>query len=233
MPYLLCNLLSAVSHSPTWFTTFSILIMTIGAIMAGANDLEFSLVGYMWMIVNCILTACYTLYMRYASVYINLPRLGMVYYNNVLSVLLLTPLCVLNGDATKFLSNANLMSSQFIGLNLLTGLFGVCLNFSSLWCVAKTSATTYAIIGSTCKIPVTILGFILFTTPVTEKGLMFIGMGTWGGLLYGYSKLPTTSSSSASPSKKNRELSSSSSSDVMISRPSGFFNIPSGLSMKY
>ena len=45
----------------------AIFIMCVGAAFASANDLEFNLIGYFWMFVNCICTASYTLYMRYAS----------------------------------------------------------------------------------------------------------------------------------------------------------------------
>lgn len=48
--------------------------MTLGAILSGANDLEFHAVGYFWMILNCICTAGYVLYMRYASTSIKLPK---------------------------------------------------------------------------------------------------------------------------------------------------------------
>lgn len=159
--------------------------------MAGVNDLQFSLPGYLWMTVNCVLTASYTLYMRFASTQIKLPRLGMVFYNNVLTVILLIPVCIFSGDVQNFLHNPHVFNYKFIVLNVVTGFFGVCLNFASLWCVAKTSATTYAIVGTTSKVPVTILGFVIFFTPVTRNGLIFIIMGTCGGLLYAYSKLPS------------------------------------------
>ena len=68
---------------------------------------------------------------------------------------------------------------------------GFYLNFASLWAVSATSATTYAIVGSLNKIPITVLGFLIFPdTEMTQEGIMFIIMATMGGLLYGYSKLP-------------------------------------------
>ena len=52
----------------------SIIIMTLGAILASANDLEFDAMGYLWMSLNCLCTSGYVLYMRYASTSIKLPR---------------------------------------------------------------------------------------------------------------------------------------------------------------
>jgi GDP-mannose transporter len=58
----------------SYLTVASIVLMTIGAILAGANDLEFHALGYFWMILNCLCTAGYVLYMRFASTNIKLPR---------------------------------------------------------------------------------------------------------------------------------------------------------------
>jgi GDP-mannose transporter len=44
-------------ESISTLTVVAVLIMTIGAIMAGLNDLDFNLRGYIWMIVNCFCTA--------------------------------------------------------------------------------------------------------------------------------------------------------------------------------
>ncbi len=72
----------------------------------------------------------------------------------------------------------------------MAGVLGFYLNFASLWCVSETSASTYAITGSLCKIPVAILGVLLFNTPLTPRGISFISMSIFGGLIYAYAKLP-------------------------------------------
>lgn len=167
----------------------AVLIMTIGAIFAGVNDIDFHWVGYFWMISNCIMTASYTLYMRYASRNIKIPKMGMVFYNNLLSVIFLVPL-IHHFNEYEDLRNPDVMTTKFIIVNTLAGLLGAGLNFASLYCVGSTSATTYAIVGTLNKIPVTILGYFLFDAHITDEGLMFIGFATLGGLLYGYAKLP-------------------------------------------
>ena len=69
-------------------------------------------------------------------------------------------------------------------------IIGAGLNFSSLYCVGATSATTYAIVGTLNKIPVTIIGYFIFDAKITNNGLIFIALASLGGLLYGYTKLP-------------------------------------------
>ena len=45
-------------------------------------------------------------------------------------------------------------------------------------------------IGSLNKIPITVLGFLVFNAKMTHQGIMYISMASLGGLMYGYSKLP-------------------------------------------
>jgi GDP-mannose transporter len=163
--------------------------MTLGAVMAGANDLEFNLVGYLWIAINCVLTAAYVLYMRYASVNINLPRFGMVYYNNLLSACILFPICLLKGEFAA-LRDPAIMTPTFLISNSVAGFVGFYLNFASLWCVGSTSATTYAVVGSLNKVPITVLGFVMFHAKMTSEGVLFVVLATMGGFLYAYTKLP-------------------------------------------
>jgi len=172
----------------TWMTIGAVLVMTLGAVMSAANDIEFSATGYFWMTVNCICTASYTLYMRFASTNIKLPKFGMVFYNNLLSIGLLLPVSIAMGELPT-LMDPNIMTPWFILCNTLAGLLGFYLNFASLWCVSSTSATTYAIIGSLNKVPLTVFGAVLFGTQISNEGAMFIGLGILGGLMYAYAKL--------------------------------------------
>lgn len=177
----------------SWLCIAAIFIMTVGAILSAANDLEFNLYGYFWVILNCVFTSTYVLYMRYASTNIKLPRFGMVYYNNLLSAAILLPICYFRGDFNA-LQDADIMTTSFILSNTLAGLIGFYLNFASLWCVASTSATTYAIVGSLNKVPITIMGFFLFHAKMTQQGIIFVTLATIGGFIYAYAKLPQNKS---------------------------------------
>ena len=137
--------------------------------MAGMNDLEFSFVGYCWMCVNCLLTAAYTLYMRYATSNIQLSKFGMVYYNSLLSMVILFIFCLMKNEFQTVM-RPEILTTQFVIATVIAGVCGFGLNFASLWCVSSTSATTYAIVGSLSKVPVAILSFWLFNAKVTLEG---------------------------------------------------------------
>ena len=128
--------------------------------------------------------------MRYASSSIKLPKFGMVYYNNILSSIILFPIMVLRGELSSLFSNPLYTRPVFILMNCFAGFLGFYLNFASLWCVSATSATTYSIIGAVNKVPVTVLGFLLFDSKITAEGIIFVCFATFGGFLYAYSKLP-------------------------------------------
>lgn len=163
--------------------------MTIGAILAGMNDLEFTVIGYFWMIANCLCTSSYILYMRHVSSTIQLSKFGMVYYNNILSCMILLPILFFRQEH-KVLMNDAFTGRTFLLANGIAGVLGFYLNFASLWCVSATSATTYAIVGSVNKVPITFLGFWLFDAKMTTEGIIFVAFATLGGFLYAYSKLP-------------------------------------------
>lgn len=97
--------------------------------------------------------------MRFATINIKLPRFGMVYYNNLISAVILLPLCLIHGDF-NVLRDPEIMTTNFIIFNIIAGVIGFYLNFASLWCIANTSATAFAVVGSFNKVPVTILGIL-------------------------------------------------------------------------
>ena len=78
-------------------------------------------------------------------------RFGMVYYNNLISAALLLPFCVAKGEIIAFY-DPSIMTHEFILWNCVAGFLGFFLNFASLWCVSSTSATTYAVVGTSRSI---------------------------------------------------------------------------------
>lgn len=178
--------------STTMLTIISVILMTIAAVAAGINDLEFNITGYFFLGLNCFCTSAYVLLMTYASNKIKWENWEKIYYNNILSFVILLPYCIYSGEIVRAINDPALMTYKFFFLNLVCAFIGFYLNFASLWCTAATSATTYAIVGSLNKVPITFLGFMFFDTKMTMEGILFILLATCAGFLYAYSKLPAT-----------------------------------------
>ncbi|KAG6609055.1 GDP-mannose transporter [Phytophthora cinnamomi] len=170
-------------------------VMLMGAVMSSYSDVggkatPSTLSGYFWMFLNCASTAAYVLYMRYATSRssLKISKFGMAFYNNLISLPLLAPPLVLNGEAFTVWSNPLLGNFNFTMLLFISGVLGVGLNLASFWCVSVTSATTYATVGGLNKIPTTFIGVLLLGEPLKPDTAIYVTFGMIGGILYGYAK---------------------------------------------
>ena len=166
-------------------------IMLTGAVAAAWHDIEVSWVGIFWMVLNCLATSGYVLYMKFATKNVKLSTFGMVFYNNLLCTVFLFPAALMRGEISMFFSTQAIHTFDYFTKNLFAGFVGFFLNFASLNCVAVTGPTTYAIVGSINKIPVAFLGYFLFDSVITKETWFFISVSMAGGFLYSYAKIQT------------------------------------------
>jgi GDP-mannose transporter len=164
-------------------------VMLGGALFAAKNDMSVTATGLFWMIINCIATASYILYMKFATKTVKLSKFGMVFYNNVLCTLFLLPVTMYNGELKVFLNTPAIHTFDYAWKNAFAGFVGFFLNFASLNCVSHTGPTTYAIVGSLNKVPVAILGWFIFAAEITPQTWFFIAVSMCGGFLYSYAKI--------------------------------------------
>jgi len=164
-------------------------VMLGGALLAAKNDVQISGVGIFWMATNCLATAGYILYMKFATKNVKLSKFGMVFYNNVLCAFFLAPVTLFNGEMSTFWKTGAIHTTDYMLKNSFAGFVGFFLNFASLNCVANTGATTYAIVGSMNKIPIAVLGWFLFDNVISPQTWFFIGVSMCGGFFYSWAKL--------------------------------------------
>ena len=167
-------------------------VMLLGAVAAAKNDVYVTFSGLFWMIANCFSTASYVLYMKFATKTIKMSKFGMVYVNNVLCVAFLLPVAWYMGELSLFFETEGIHTADYAVKNFFAGFVGFFLNFASLNCVSVTGPTTYAIVGSLNKIPVAILGWLLFDSIITGKTWFFIAVSMFGGFLYSYAKIQSS-----------------------------------------
>ena len=169
----------------------SFVTMITGAALAALNDLEYNVYGYFWQGTNCFCTSSYVLYLKFATKTITLTKFGMVFYNNLLSLPMLFILALALGEPANVFQafDLGLIDAKFVCVNIFAGSVGFLLNLASVWCIAATSATTYAIVGALNKIPVTILGYILFNAQISHDMAVYICVSLAGGFLYSFEKL--------------------------------------------
>ena len=176
-------------------------IMLFGAVAAAWNDISVTPVGIFWMALNCLSTSGYVLYMKFATKTVKLSKFGMVFYNNVLCMVFLLPVAFYMGQFRLLQTTPAIHTADYFSKNVFAGMVGFLLNFASLNCVAATGPTTYAIIGSLNKVPVAILGYVLFDNAISSDTWFFISVSMAGGFLYSYAKIVSARRKSDTGSK--------------------------------
>ncbi|CAB9504184.1 GDP-mannose transporter [Seminavis robusta] len=172
-----------------------------GAIAAAWNDISSSWMGLFWMSANCVSSAGYVLYMKYATKHIKLSKFGMVFVNNLLCAVFLFPVSMMKGEVVIFFSTGALHTLDYFGKNCVAGFMGFFLNFAALNCVQTTGPTTYAVVGSLNKIPVALLGYLMFDSEISQQTWFFICVSLCGGFLYSYAKIRQAGHKTAQGSK--------------------------------
>ncbi|KAG2711560.1 hypothetical protein I3843_04G076200 [Carya illinoinensis] len=192
-------LFSTHHDSRVWASLF---LMIISAISGGVTDLSFHAVGYAWQIANCFLTASYSLTLRrvmdtakQVTKSGNLNEFSMVLLNNTLS-LPLGILLIFVFNEVDYLSRTPLLSlPTFWFVMTISGVLGLAISFTSMWFLHQTGATTYSLVGSLNKIPLSIAGILLFKVPTSLENSTSILFGLLAGVFFARAKMRTRSQS--------------------------------------
>ncbi|CAI9778279.1 unnamed protein product [Fraxinus pennsylvanica] len=180
----------------------ALFLMIISAISGGITDLSFHAIGYAWQFLNCLLTASYSLTLRrvmdtakQVTISGDLNEFSMVLLNNALSLPLgLLLLFVFN--EVDYLSRTPLLRLPTFWLVLtLSGFLGLAISFSSMWFLHQTGATTYSLVGSLNKIPLSVAGILLFKVPTSLENSASIFFGLLAGVFFARAKIRERSSS--------------------------------------
>ncbi|KAF9598798.1 hypothetical protein IFM89_031466 [Coptis chinensis] len=170
--------------------------MIISAVSGGITDLSFDAVGYSWQIMNCILTASYSLTLRRVMDKAkqltrsgSLNEVSMVLLNNALSLPFATFLILLFGE-WEYVYNVDVIRMPlFWVVATASGLLGLAISFTSMWFLSQTGPTTYSLVGSLNKIPISVAGLLLFNVPVSSPNLFSILFGLFAGVLFARAKM--------------------------------------------
>jgi len=194
--FIICGdyfLFGRVNNRYVWCT---LALMIVSAMCGSVTDLAFSARGYSWQLVNCAMTAFYSLSLRllmerYASCTPGgkrLKEMSIVFYNNLLSIPLLVPLAFSRGELTgaKFDGVSN--NPHFLLAASLSVLCAFAISLSSLWFLSTTSATTYSLVGSINKVPLACIAVILSQAPVKLNNGLSISIGLAASILFVWAK---------------------------------------------
>lgn len=174
----------------------ALMLMIISAVAGGITDLSFHAVGYIWQTLNCFLTASYSLTLRHvmdsakqATKSGNLNELSMVLLNNILSLPLGIILVLGFNEVHYLLETSLLRMPEFWLVITVSGVLGLGISFTSMWFLRQTSATTYSLVGSLNKIPLSVAGILLFNVRTSIENSLSILFGLLAGVFFARAKL--------------------------------------------
>ncbi|RYR33777.1 hypothetical protein Ahy_A10g048412 isoform C [Arachis hypogaea] len=166
----------------------ALFLMIISAVTGGITDLSFNATGYAWQTLNCFLTASYSLTLRrvmdtakQVTKSGDLNEFSMVLLNNTLSMPLGIFLILVFNEVDYLLTTPLLRLPSFWMVMTLSGFLGLGISFSSMWFLHQTGATTYSLVGSLNKIPLSVAGILLFHVPTSLQNSASIFFGPKSG----------------------------------------------------
>jgi GDP-mannose transporter len=176
-----------------WLT---LALMILSAVVGAATDLDYNLPGYLWQFVNCCFTAAYSLHLKTVMQRISvlpgrarsLDEFSMVYYNNMLSIPLVLVLVVLTNEHAILANDPALQNPRFVAAATLSGIVGFFMSGAALWFLSCSTPTTYSLVGSLNKIPLAVLGMLLFHAPTTNYNIASVMVGLVAGTLFVFTK---------------------------------------------
>ncbi|KAF9933429.1 hypothetical protein FBU30_005463 [Linnemannia zychae] len=156
------------------------------------SEINVSKLGIFFGIVSSITTSLHAIVIKKSLGAVNNSTLDLVYYNNVLSLLAVTPMVVLSGESAQIsyrLSTEGFVAfPNFLIAGLITGIFGFLVNLASFLQISKTSPTTHMIAGAVRGVIQTLLGHFAFGDIITSGRLAGIFLIMGGGALYTWAK---------------------------------------------
>ncbi|XP_017983747.1 PREDICTED: GDP-mannose transporter GONST2 [Theobroma cacao] len=180
-------------NQKVWAAMF---MMIISAVSGSITDLSFDATGYTWQILNCILTAGYSLTLRrvmdkakQTTKSGSLNEVSMVLLNNLLSLPFAIFLIIVLNE-WEYVINVDIVKlPMFWVVATASGLLGLAISFTSMWFLHQTGPTTYSLVGSLNKIPISIAGIVLFKVPLSIPNTFSILFGLFAGIFFARAKM--------------------------------------------
>ncbi|KAF9019831.1 hypothetical protein BGZ52_003058 [Haplosporangium bisporale] len=175
------------------FVLVACTIVFAGFMTGITADINVSKLGVLFGIGSSITTSLHAIVIKKSLEYVNGSSIGLVYYNNVLSLVAMAPIVLLSGEV-PFVSRKlregdelNVFNQLLIGVAV-TGVFGFLVNVAGFLQISHTSPTTHMVSGAARGVLQTLLGFFAFHELITGGRLAGIVLILSGSTIYTFAR---------------------------------------------
>lgn len=166
-------------------TVITVVAMLGGVIIAFIGDLAYDSYGYTLVLLNDLFTAAYSIYLKKINDKKLMGKLGLMYYNSIVSLPLSLLAFILSGEFQTVKVYAGWSDPWFCAQFVLINVLGFVLMYSAILCTAVCGPLTYNVAGVLKSAAITYIGMV-FGGDYIFSWLNFFGItvSAVGGVVY-------------------------------------------------
>jgi solute carrier family 35, member D1/2/3 len=173
--------------APSTGVLAGVFLISLGAVIAGATDLSFDLIGYLAMVGCNSATAFYTAQISSVRERHDVPLFVMLLYSAIVVIPVLAVGTIVSGELSYLLFEYEHRADPAFWITMLCSCaLAFVLNYAVFWNVSANSPLTHEVTAQTKSFVTLLAGFLVFPTPMSMLNIVGVIGSLIGSTVYGY-----------------------------------------------